>query len=49
MEDPVDFEQDRLDHVVPDQLEAGIAAQMGDVGPLAAEEVVQADHFVPVL
>ena len=48
MKDAVDLEQDRLDDVVADELEAGMALEMLDVGALAAEEVVQADDVVPV-
>ena len=49
MKNPIDLKQNRLDHVVPDQLEAGIAAHMGNVGPLAAEEIIEANDFVLIL
>ena len=48
MKDAIDFEQNRLDDVVADELEAGKALEMLDIGAFAAEEVVQADDFVPV-
>src|SRR5581483_12180829 len=43
-----DLEQDRLDHVVADDLEGGVALEMLDVGAFAAEKIVQADDLVPV-
>ena len=48
MKDAIDLEQDRLDDVVADELEARMALEMLDIGALAAEEVVQADDVVPV-
>jgi len=49
MENTIDLEQDRLDDIVTHQLEIAAVDQMADVGALAAEKVVQADDFVPVL
>ena len=46
--DLVDFQQDRLRDVVPDQLEIRPVEQMGDVRLLAGEKIVEADHVVPV-
>ena len=47
--DLVDLQQDRQRHVVANQLEVRPAEQMGDVRLLAGEEVVEADHVVPLL
>ena len=49
MKDAVDLEQDRLDDVVADELEGRMPMQMLDVGAFAAEKIVQADYFVPVV
>ncbi len=49
VENAIDLEQDRLDDIVAHQLEIAAVDQMADVGALAAEKVVQADDFVPVL
>ena len=49
VKDAIDFEQDRLDDVVADELEIAVAEQMHDVGALAAEKIVEADDFVAVL
>ncbi len=43
----VDFEKNRLDYVVPNEFEIRLIKQMGDVGLLAGEEVIQANHIVP--
>ena len=48
-ENAIDFEQDWLDDVVADELEIAVAEQVHDVGALAAEKIVEADDFVPVL
>ena len=44
--DLVDLEPQRLDDVVAEELEVGLREEMGDVGLLAREEVVDADHVV---
>ena len=44
--DLVHFQVDRQDDVVADQLEVGLSQQVADVGFLAGEEVIQADHVV---
>jgi hypothetical protein len=44
--DAVDLELERVDHVVADQLKAGIADQVLDVGFATGEEVVEAYDFV---
>jgi hypothetical protein len=44
--DLVHLEPQRVDDVVPDQLEVGPRQQLRDVGLLAGEEVVDADHVV---
>jgi hypothetical protein len=49
MEDAIDFEQNRLDGVVADKFEVAMAGQVGDVGALAAEKIVEADDFVAVV
>ena len=46
--DFVHFQKDRQRDVVADQLEIGLAQQVADVRFLAGEEVVQADHVVPL-
>ena len=47
--DLVDLEPERVDDVVPEELEIAAAEQVGDVRLLAREEVVDADHVVPHL
>src|SRR5205085_5969548 len=42
----IDFQQDRLGHVVAQQLEARIVQQVEDVFATAGEKVVEAQHFV---
>jgi len=49
MENAIDLEQDRFNDIVPHQLEIAAVDQMADVGTLAAEKIVQADDFVPVV
>jgi hypothetical protein len=49
MIDLIDLEQDRLNDVVPDKFETRVADQMGDVGALAAEEVIKADNLVAIV
>lgn len=44
--DLVDLEQDRLDDIVPDELEPGVAEQMNEVVLPAGEEVVHNDDIV---
>ena len=46
--DLVHLEPQRLDDVVAEELEVRLREQMGDVGLLAREEVVDADHVVPL-
>src|SRR5262249_16773148 len=48
MKNAIDFEQDGLHDVVAYQLEIGVIAQVHDVGALAAEIVIETDHFMPV-
>ena len=47
--DLVDLDVEREGDVVPDQLEARIVEQMQDVVARTGEEVVDAQHVVPVL
>ena len=47
--DFVDFQPDRMDHVVREQFEIRPVEQMRDVRLLAGEEVVEADHVVSLL
>lgn len=49
MIDLVDFEQEGLDDVMPDELEARVAEVVRDVLAPAREEVVDHDHRVPAL
>ena len=44
--DAVHLQQDRLDDVMADQLEAVVVHQVDDVVLAAGEEIVQADHVV---
>jgi hypothetical protein len=44
----VDFERDRMRDVMPHELEVGLAEQMVDVRLLAGEEVVEANHIMPL-
>jgi hypothetical protein len=48
VEDPVDFEKDRLRDVVPHKFEGGAAKEMSDVLFPAREEIVETDYFVAV-
>jgi hypothetical protein len=45
MKDPIDLEQNRLDGIVADKFEIGMAGQMRDVGALAAEVVIETDDL----
>ena len=47
--DPVDLEEDWLDHIVAEQLEPGVPEVVRDVLLPAGEEVVDHDHAVPLL
>ena len=42
--DPVHLQQDRLGHVVADELEVRVFREREDVAPAAREQVVQAEH-----
>lgn len=46
--DAVHLHVERKCHVVADELEAGVVQQVADVVLATGEEVVQADHLVPV-
>src|SRR5258708_10434217 len=48
-EDAIDFQQYRLDHIMADEFEVAVAEQVHDVGALAAEKIVEADNFLPVV
>ena len=48
IEDPVDFEEDRLRDVVSHEFEGGAAEEMGDVLLPAREEIVETDYLVAV-
>ena len=41
----VDFHQDGVDQVMPDQLEIGVVQQMGDIPPSTGKKIVQADDL----
>ena len=45
----VDFQKDGHRHVVPDQLEVGPVQQVGYIGFLAREEVVEADNVMALI
>jgi len=47
--DFVDFQKQRLDDVVPQELEIRTFQQMGDVGFLAGEKVIGADDIVALI
>src|SRR5574344_24797 len=44
----VHFEENRFRHIVADELEARIIAQMIDVRAAPREKIIEANHFVPV-
>ena len=46
--DLIDFQPERMDDVVPDQLEVRPGEQMADIGLLTGEEIVEADDVVPL-
>ena len=46
MPDPVDLQLDRLDDIVTDELEAGMANPARDVGLTPGEVVVHTDHLI---
>ena len=45
MENAIDLEQNRLDSIVADEFEIAMAREMGNIGALAAEKVVEADDL----
>src|SRR6266851_4124378 len=45
----IDFEQNRIHHVVAEQFEVGISDQMRDVSAAATEEIVETYHLVAVV
>ena len=47
--DAIDLELERVDHVVTDEFEVGIADEMLNVGLASSEEVVEADDFMSLL
>jgi len=44
--DPVDFEENGIDDIVPDKLEAVVIQQVLDIPLMAGEEVIQANYLV---
>jgi hypothetical protein len=46
--DLIDLEQDRLDYIMPNDLEVAAIHQVADVLPAPGEEVVEAQHLMPV-
>ena len=44
--DAIHLQADRFGHIVADQLKAGMADPLGDVGLAAGEVVVEADHLL---
>jgi hypothetical protein len=46
--DPVHLHVERKCHIVSDELEAGMGQQVSDIFLATGEEVIQADHLVPV-
>jgi hypothetical protein len=47
--DAVDLELKRVDDIMTNELEAGIVNKMLDVRLATGEEIIKADHFVPLL
>jgi len=47
--DPVDFEENGIDDIVPDKLEAVVIQQVLNIPLMAGEKVVQANYFVALL
>jgi hypothetical protein len=48
VENPIDFEKDRLRDIVSQKLESFTVKEMGDVISRAGEEVVETDNFMAV-
>jgi hypothetical protein len=44
--DLLDIDEERLRHIVPDELELGVIEYVGDVLAPTGEQVVEADHMV---
>jgi hypothetical protein len=49
VEDAIDFEQHRLDHIMAQQYQVRLINQMRDVAALATEKIVEADYFMPFI
>jgi len=47
--DPVDFEENGIDNIVPDKLEAVVIQQVLDIPLMAGEKVIQANYLVALL
>jgi hypothetical protein len=45
----IHLQKDGLHHVVPDELKAVVRHQVPDVVLAAGEEIVQADHLMPLI
>jgi len=45
----IDFELERIHHIVAHQLEIRIVEQVRDIALTTSEEVVHTDHFVPLI
>jgi hypothetical protein len=48
MEDPVYLYQYRLNDIVPHQLEVSVIEQMSNVLAATGEEVIEAEHLIPL-
>jgi hypothetical protein len=49
VENAVHFQEDGFRHVVADELEAAVIAQVGDIRHTTRKVVVKANHLVPVV
>ena len=45
--DLVNFQKNRKGHIVADQIKIGFSDEVGNVGLLRREEIIEADHVVP--
>ena len=46
--DPIDFDLEGVDHIMPQQFEPRMVAEVEDIALPTSEEVVETDHLVPV-
>jgi hypothetical protein len=49
VKNPINFNVQRESHIVSDQLEVVLADQVPDIGLVASEEIINADHVMLLL